>query len=105
MIRQASIFFAFLVPTQALAYDFGFVRGPDWMNPYLVILLALTAVGLVLTLMFKPSGVPFNEMYKHFGEFSPLGRLVYVLFGLSIAALMAMVFLGMGLQRATEAGL
>lgn len=105
MLRKVALFFAFLIPTQALAFDFGFVRGPVWMDQYLLILLGVSTFSFIMTLMFRPRGVPVNQMYMHFGRFNFVGRIVYGVFGLTFSALMVMVFLGMGLQRASEAGI
>lgn len=104
MFQFFIILLTFFAPSQAFAFSFGFVRGPDWMDPYLVFLVVLTAIALGFTLMFKPRGVPFNQMYQHFGNFSLAGRVAYATFGVSFTILMIMVFAGMGLQRATEAG-
>ncbi|WP_154666738.1 hypothetical protein [Litoreibacter arenae] len=105
MSRQVLIFLSLLIPTQVYAFDFGFVRGPDWMDQYVGVLFVVTMVFFALTMLFKPRGIPMNEMYQHFGDFSPVGRLVYAIFGLAFVGLMGMVFLGMGLQRAAEASL
>ncbi len=94
-----------LTPTQLFAFDFGFVRGPDWMDMYVATLLGVSLIGFLATVAFKPRGVPVNEMYLHFGEFPILGRIAYALFGIAFMCLLLMVFLGMGLQRAAEAGL
>ncbi len=92
------------VPAPALAFDFGFVRAPDWMDPYIGTAFLTTLLLMGLTMLVKPKGVPFNRMYFYRRHFSGVGRFIYGLFGLSFVALMGMVFLGMGLQRAAEAG-
>ncbi len=94
-----------LIALPAHAADFGKVRWPDWMDVYIFPLIPAVLVLMLLTTLFKPRGVPVNEMYRHFGAFSPMGKLIYACFGLSFIALMVLVFLGMGLQRAAEAGL
>jgi hypothetical protein len=90
------------MPAPAFAANFGFVRWPDWMDAYIFPLLPTVGVLWLLTVLLKPRGVPQSEMYRHFGEFSALGKLIYVLFGLSFVVLMAFVFIGMGMQRASE---
>ncbi|WP_368186990.1 hypothetical protein [Aestuariibius sp. HNIBRBA575] len=105
MYLRVALCLALITPTHASAYDFGFVRGPDWMDSYLLVLLVTTVCLMAATLVFIPLGASFNEMYKLFQDFSKVGRITYVAFGVSFGALMIMVFLGMGLQRAAEAGL
>ena len=95
---------ALFAATPATAYDFGFVRAPDWMDPIVGSLLAATVVLFGLTVAMKPRGVEVSEMYQHFGDFSLFGRIIYAAMALAFIALMGMVFLGMGLQRAAEAG-
>lgn len=105
MLRHTIYFCAIVAPTQLLAFDFGKVRTPDWMDQYLLLLLMVWVPSLLLTLMFKPHGIPANRMYMHFGEFNLLGRLIYTIFGLSFTVFMIVLFIGMGLQRAVEAGI
>ena len=105
MLRKILLPLSVLMPTQVFAFNFGFVRGPDWMDQYLILLIGITIVSLFFTLIFKPRGIPINQMYMHFWKFSVVGRIVYAIYGLSVVILMGMVFLGMGLQRLAEAGL
>jgi hypothetical protein len=104
MIRPIALTSLVFLPTPVLAFDFGFVRGPDWMDAYLIPLMVVFAITFGLTLVMKPRGVPVNQMYRHFSEFSAVGRLIYAFSGLAFFVIMGFVFLGMGLQRAAEAG-
>ncbi|MBT0957383.1 hypothetical protein IV417_08295 [Alphaproteobacteria bacterium KMM 3653] len=96
---------ALLWPNTALAFNWGGVRAPDEMDAILTLLLIAFSGSFMITVLMKPSGVPINRMYQHFGEFSILGRLVYAFTALSFIALMGLLFLGMGIIRAEEAGL
>ena len=92
------------MPMQALAFNFGRVRAPDWMDPYALTLLICTCVGFMLIALTKPRHVPMNALYRHVREFGFFGRLSYVFTTISFFLLMGLVFVGMGLQRAAEAG-
>lgn len=104
MKKTALSMFIAVVPAPAFAFNFGFVRAPDWMDPYIGTAFVATLVLMGLTILAKPKGVPVNRMYLYRRHFSGVGRFIYGLFGLSFVTLMTMVFLGMGLQRAAEAG-
>jgi hypothetical protein len=91
-----------LSPTDAHAFNYGFIRVPDWMDKYLIGLLLLQLpfwFGLMVT---KPRDVPFNEMYRMKAAPVPTFflRITQVLFLL----LMVLFFVGMGLIRAAERG-
>lgn len=86
--------------TQAFAFNFGFVRVPNWMDGYIggLVLASLAAyLGLVLT---KPAGVPVNQLHRV--TISPLANVFRFALLISFMALMGMVFAGMGLQRYAE---
>ncbi len=91
-----------LAPAEAQAFNYGFIRVPDWMDRYLVALLVLQLpfwLGLVVT---KPRGVPFNQLYRtQMGRVPTFFlRVTQILF----VSMMTMFFLGMGLRRAAEQG-
>lgn len=69
-----------LIPSQSFAYDLGFVRAPDWMDPYATVLFGFSIIGMLLTMLTKPRHVPFNELYMHVREFPPAARVSYLFF-------------------------
>ena len=81
----------------AVAFNFGFVRVPDWMDQWIVLLLILQAPFWLVALRYKPRGQSLLQMDRSglpgFAKFSILA--VIVLFAL----LMIMIFVGMGLAR------
>ncbi len=87
-----------LAAAPANAYDFGFVRAPDWMNPYVGALVALALIMMLASFLTKPMDVPFNQLYR-----TPLNGAAAVCFRslqLTFAILMVAVFYGMYLARA-----
>lgn len=85
---------------QALAFNFGFVRVPDWMDMYIGVLCAVSVAAWLGLLATKPRGVPIRELPNV--QISPLAG--FFRWGLLIAfmGMMALVFLGMGLRRYAE---
>ncbi len=89
-----------LSPNRAFAFNFGFVRVPDWMDPYIGSLVVVTFVfwlGLAAT---KPSGVPFKQV--RYVKISPIANLFYLGLGFFFAIMMVLLFAGMGLRRYAE---
>lgn len=86
----------------AMAFDAGFVRVPDWMDKYFVILVPVTVILLGLTWLTKPRGVPFNQLYRT--PLTGLNRASYNALVITFVALMGLLFTGMGLQRLAEGG-
>ncbi len=88
---------ALVLPRTASAYDFGFVRAPDWMDPIVLGLIALFLVTWGAAIAAKPAGVPVNEMYRT--EMPPLPTWLWRIALAAFTVLMAAVFVGMGLAR------
>ncbi|RJT34336.1 hypothetical protein D3227_23940 [Mesorhizobium waimense] len=82
---------------RAFAFNFGFVRVPDWMDSYIVWLFAATCICWVGLAATKPRGVPFNQLSNT--RVSPLANVFR--FGMIIVftILMVLLFAGMGLRR------
>ena len=93
----------FLASGPAAAFDFGFVRVPMWMDPWILGL----AVGMVpfwlLAVVTKPRHIAFKDIYRNYGAVSSITRMAHRTTAAIFVALMAMLFLGMGLQRYAEA--
>ncbi|PBC00644.1 hypothetical protein [Mesorhizobium sp. WSM3860] len=84
----------------AFAFNFGFVRVPDWMDPYIGVLVVLTFffwLGLAAT---KPSGVPFQQV--RYVKISPIANFFYLGLAFFFTIMMVMLFAGMGLRRYAE---
>lgn len=93
---------AFLLPAnKAFAFNFGFVRVPNWMDFYIVCLLATSLVSFAGLAVTKPSDVAFNELPQI--QISPVANLFRCLMVISFGLTMMMVFVGMGLRRYAEA--
>lgn len=87
-----------LAATPAAAYNFGFVRAPDWMDAFVGGLIALVIMAAIATFVTKPMNVPFNQLYR-----TPLDGAAAVCFRsmqLLFVVLMLFVFAGMFLARA-----
>lgn len=100
LIASASMMALF--PSHAFAFDFGFVRVPGWMDPYIGSLFIAFCVGFLGLSVTKPRGVPFNQLPNV--KISPLANFFRYFSLITLLLLMLMVFVGMGLQRAVEAG-
>ncbi|RWC32623.1 hypothetical protein [Mesorhizobium sp.] len=89
-----------LSANRAFAFNFGFVRAPDWMDPYLGGLVVVTVVfwlGLAAT---KPSGVPSKQV--RYVKISPTANFFYLGMAFFFAIMMVMLFTGMALRRYAE---
>lgn len=89
-----------LSANRAFAFNFGFVRVPDWMDPYIGVLVAVTLfiwLGLAAT---KPSGVPFKQV--RYVKISPIANFFYLGIAFFFTIMMIMLFAGMGLRRYAE---
>ncbi len=86
----------------ANAFNWGFMRAPDWMDPYFVALIVVQVpfwVGLAFT---KPAHVAWDELYR--AELPPLASFFHYSAATLYIALMVLFFAGMGLARMSEAG-
>ena len=89
-----------LLPSQAFAANFGFVRWPDALDAYVLASAMFTAIGFAALKLQLPAGVPYNKVPK---EQRTNGLFLAALVtGVSFVALMGLVFVGMGLQRSGE---
>ncbi|NKL30195.1 hypothetical protein GFL92_25980 [Rhizobium leguminosarum bv. viciae] len=88
-LLSANQAFAFTLPRR--------ISVPDWMDPYMAMLLvamAFSRMGLAVT---KPRGVPFKELSRV--ETSPLANFFRVFLFTMFFTFMAMLFAGMFLRR------
>ncbi len=94
---------AMLLPfsaSQAFAFNWGFVRAPDWMDAYLLVLAIISAVFFLALSIVKPSGVPVNRLY--YVRLSPGVRMIHIGTVCFFGLFMILLFVGMGLQRYAE---
>ncbi|MEO9875162.1 MAG: hypothetical protein ABJM26_20695 [Anderseniella sp.] len=101
---KAAVFSAALIFSssgQALAFNFGFVRVPDWMDTYIVWLVAATLVSMIGLSLTKPGGVPMNQLSNV--QISPMANVFRVCMLIAFVVLMTLVFVGMGMRRYAEA--
>jgi hypothetical protein len=82
---------------RAFAFDFGFVRVPDWMDVYIGWLFAATCLGFAGLAVTKPRGVAFNQVANT--QISPVANFFRFSTLIAFAILMLMIFVGMGLRR------
>jgi hypothetical protein len=90
-------FMTVLVANPAWAFNWGFVRAPDWMDSWLLSLLVLQAPFWLVALRYKPRGVSLLEMDK--SNLPAFARISIYVVGVLFALLMIMLFIGMGLAR------
>ncbi len=90
----------FLSVSRAFAFNFGFMRVPDWMDSYIGVLFVITCIfwlGLAAT---KPRGVPFKQLANV--KISPLAKFFRIGLLIAFTILMVIFFAGMGLRRYAE---
>ena len=80
------------------AYNFGFVRAPDWMDPVVLALLVAFLAVWGASIATKPAKLPIADMYR--ATMPPLPTWLWRISVVLFALLMGTVFLGMGLARA-----
>lgn len=97
-------FFASLTLLSAnQAFAFSLTRRisvPDWMDPYMAIFLVGALFGYLGLVVTKPRGVPVNQLSRV--KISPLANFFRVFFGSMFLTFVAMLFVGMALQRFAE---
>lgn len=86
----------------AWAYNFGFVRAPDWMDPYVAVLLIFQLPFWFIVMITKPKSVAFKDLFSKRDELGTATRFYYRVCQVLFAVLMIMVFVGMGLARMSE---
>ena len=91
----------FIPATHAFAFNFGFVRVPDWMDYYISVLLGVSLVSYLGVLATKPQGVPTNQLSQV--KISLITNIFRFILLIAFGLLMLMVFVGMGLRRYAEA--
>ncbi|MBO6756976.1 MAG: hypothetical protein JJ902_11670 [Roseibium sp.] len=96
----AFIAFVLISTNQASAFNFGFVRVPDWMDSYILGLLAIAGVSWAGLLISKPQGVPTNQLSQV--RLSPLANFFRIAALISVLLLIGFLFVGMGLRRLSE---
>jgi hypothetical protein len=104
-LRQRLIITSFaaswLIHSQpAHAANFGFVRWPDYLDSYILIATVASGIGFVLLKSVLPSGKSFTDVPK--ADRTIAMKIIAYPTMLAFFALMAMIFVGMGLQRAAE---
>lgn len=87
--------------SHAHAFNFGFVRVPDWMDSYIAWLVIITIVSMAGLTVTKPRGVPLNQLPNV--EISPIANVFRYVALIAFSILMVLVFVGMGLRRYAEA--
>lgn len=89
------------LPNAAVAFDFGFIRAPDQFDRPLLIALGLILVSVVLFKIVMPKGVKsYTDLPQN--QRTPVIKLVTLVLLLSTIGFFAMLFFGMGMQRAAE---
>ena len=96
-MRFPILFLASVTPVPALAVDIGIVRTPEWMDPYLILLLGLNVGLFLIVLATKPPGVPFSDLRKI--ELRGAARTTFMLAKWTYILSMAFFFAGMLLVR------
>ena len=89
-----------LVPTQAFAFSFGFVRVPDYLDTPILYALISLGIFFVTLKMTLPKGSSYVNVEKD--DRTAVMSLSAYLSIISLVALMGMLFVGMGLQRFAE---
>ena len=89
-----------LLARPAAAANFGFVRWPDYLDTYILIAAIASGVGFVWVKAVMPGGRSLFEVPK--AERTLGMNLAGYFLLVAFVALMGMVFVGMGLQRAAE---
>lgn len=84
----------------AAAANFGFVRWPDYFDTYILIAAIASGIGFVWVKAVMPGGRSLFEVPKAERTFGM--KLAGYFTMIAFVALMSMVFVGMGLQRAAE---
>ena len=99
-ITLASFGFALVLTRPAVAANFGFERWPSYLDSYILIAAIAVGVGFVWLKAVLPKGLSLAEVPR--GQRTLGMKLAGFVAGIAFVALMAMVFVGMGLQRAAE---
>lgn len=87
-------------PTRARAFEFGFVRVPDYLDLPIMSAAGLTGVSLLLLLRSLPTRRRLAEDTE--AERSPAMVLSAWMVMIALVATLGLLFLGMGLDRAAQ---
>ncbi|NSX54207.1 hypothetical protein [Parasulfitobacter algicola] len=90
-----------LTTNSAAAFNFGFVRAPDYLDPFFIALLIAAFIFWIAVIFTKPRGIPFNQLYKT--QMDPVPTYYFRILQAIVIIFMVLLFLGMGLQRYDEA--
>jgi len=90
-----------LVPNSAAAFNFGFVRAPDYLDPFFIILMLAIVPTWIAVWLTKPKTVSFNELKNT--QLEPLPRVYFRILQGLIIVILTLLFVGMGLARIAEA--
>ncbi|KAE9627582.1 hypothetical protein GP644_18540 [Parasedimentitalea maritima] len=90
-----------LLPNSAAAFNFGFVRVPDYLDPFFIALLIAALPSWICVVLTKPKHVPLNELTNT--KLEPVPRAYFRILQLIIIAFLSLLFVGMGLARYAEA--
>jgi hypothetical protein len=88
---------AIAVPQATWAYDFGFVRAPDWMDPYALGMGLLTAMLMAFSAFTKPGDVPMSALYRT--RLSGVANFAFKSFQVVGTLFIGLIFVGMFLSR------
>lgn len=94
-----TIFTLGLTANGAWAYNFGFVRAPDWMDPYVAILLLFQIPFWIAVMITKPKALPFNQLFQRQSELGRTTLFYYRVCQALFIPLIILVFIGMTLAR------
>lgn len=89
-----------LSSNNAAAFNYGFIRAPDWMDQYFVWMIVAQLSLLVGVFLTKPIDVPFKQLRTVKLDLAP--KLFFYSFGTLYMVFMLLVFVGMGLARYAE---
>jgi hypothetical protein len=98
LILTSGFTFTSVMPAMAFTLN-KFIRVPDWMDFYLIMLAVCFGVSMVLVQLTKPAGVPFNQLYLHAKRLSTFTNLARWCILASLGLFILMFFIGMGLAR------
>ncbi|MEO1473918.1 MAG: hypothetical protein AAFS03_08255 [Pseudomonadota bacterium] len=91
---------AAMIPAQAFAANFGFIRWPDYLDAYIFPLMIPAVIGFIWLKMTLPKGMYFLQVpkEKRTTSMAIAGYLTLV----TLVPLLTLIFIGMGLQRFSE---
>lgn len=85
---------------RAFAFNWGFLRVPDWMDLYLAELLVASLFSYLGLAVTKPRGVSVKTAFRI--KVSPVANFFRVFFIFSYSLMMVVFFTGMALRRYAE---